>query len=103
MPRPSKTRTVTKKPTRSFVYLTKEGNQGGRYKGKTPVSVAKKIGNRLLKSTSNRTIEVHVKEITLKSKKKEYKYKVTRVKSPKTVTRNGKEITINYVIKAKAI
>lgn len=102
MPRNTKTSRAKKTPARSFVYVH-NGKQEGRYKGKTPVGVAKKIGNRLLKSTSNRTIVVHVKEITLNSKKKEFKYKISRVKSPKTIVRNGKVITINYVIKAKAL
>lgn len=102
MPRNTKTSRAKKTPPRSFVYIH-NGKQEGRYKGKTPVAVAKKIGNRLLKGTANRTIIVHVKEITLGSKKKEFKYKISRVKQPKTVIRNGKIITINYVIKAKAL
>jgi hypothetical protein len=103
MPRHTKKSAVKKTPTRTFSYLTKDGKKEGRYKGKTPVSVAKKIGSRMLRSSSNRTVEVHVKEITMNSKKKEYKYKISRVKKPKTVIRDGKEITINYVIVAKAL
>jgi hypothetical protein len=102
MPRNTKTSRAKKTPVRSFVYIH-DGKQEGRYKGKTPVSVAKKIGNRLLKNSTKRTVVVDVKEITLNSKKKEFKYKITRVKKPKTILRNGKLITINYAIKAKAL
>lgn len=103
MPQHSKTsRSKKTKASRSFVYIH-NGKQEGRYKGKTPVSVAKKIGNRLLKDSAKRTVTVHVKEITLNSNKKEYKYKVTRVKDPKTIVRDGQIITIQYRISAKAL
>lgn len=102
MPRNTKTPRGKKTSPRSFAYIH-NGKQEGRYKGKTPVSVAKKIGSRLLQGTANRTTVVHVKEVTMNSKKKEFKYKVSRVKQPKTVVRDGKIITINYMIKAKAL
>lgn len=86
---------------RSFTLLTADGNKG-RYISATPSSVAKKIGNRVLKQKKVQKITIEVKEITQNSKKKVYKYQVSRIKNPKTIVRAGKEITYQYEIKVKS-
>ena len=91
--------TTTKK--RSFTIVTAEGCKG-RYLSTTPSSVAKKIGNKVLKQKKVQKITIEIRETTKDSKKKVYKYQVSRVKNPKTIVRAGKTITYNYEVKVKS-
>ena len=103
-----KTRKVVdsvKPKKRSFTLIVNETSveTKGRYLSKTPSSVAKKIGNRVLKTEKKNTIKIKIKETTKDSKKKVFHYQVTRVKDPKTVIKDGKEIVFKYKTTVKKV
>lgn len=91
--------------SRTFVLVTANGKQMGRYVSKTPSGAAKKIGGRLLKKRDQMSVTIRVRETTQGSKKKMYMYVVQRVKlsQRKVVMRDGKRISYQFktVIKAK--
>jgi hypothetical protein len=97
----------TKKTTeaRTFVIVSANGKEKGRYISKTPAGAAKKVGGRLLKKKGQKSATVRVRETTAGSKKKLYTYVVMHMKLPqkKVVQRDGKKIVYEYktVIKAK--
>lgn len=90
---------------RTFVIVSLNGKEKGRYVSKTPVGAAKKVGGRLLKQRGQKTATIRVRETTAGSKKKLYTYVVMHVKldKKKIVLRDGKRISYEYktVIKAK--
>jgi len=100
-----KTRKVVKPKKRSFTLIVSETSieTKGRYLSKTPSSVAKKIGNRVLKVEKKNTVKIKIKETTKDSKKKVFHYQVTRVKDPKTVIKDGKEIIFKYKTTVKKV
>jgi hypothetical protein len=100
----SKPTTLIKPKKRSFTLIVNEKMETtGRYLSKTPSGVAKKIGNRVLKHHNKNTIKIKIKETTNGSKKQIFHYQVTRVKDPKTVIKDGKEIVFKYKTTVKKI
>lgn len=87
------------------------GCLGGVFKSKTPVGAAKKASRRICKACDMKgqcTVIVHIRETTAGSKKKEYVYKIRRVKKDtkvvKTTAQNKKvKITYKYVTKATSL
>jgi hypothetical protein len=74
-------------------------NLGGRYMSHTPSGAARKAGSQVCRATKIKgqcSLVVTLKETTAGSAKKEFKYRVKRVKDPVTVVRNGQEVTYNY-------
>jgi len=100
MPKQVKKTTVkqTVKPTRMFVYLSHDGKEMGRDVAKTPASLAKKVGVRLLKNTKQKIVHIQIKEMTPNSSKKLYSYTVKRVKltKPNIVLRDGNIVSYEY-------
>lgn len=103
------------KPKRSFTIthvVTSKGhakgsdNLGGVFKGKTPSSIAKKAASRICKKSDIRgqcTFTITIKETTRFSKKKEYTYRVKRVRRPTTVQHAGKDVVHKYTLLVKAV
>ena len=82
-----------------------EKNLGGRFISTNPASAAKKAGTQICSSTKKEkcVLIITVKETTQNSNKKEYTYKYRRIHDPKTVVREGVEITFNYSSIVKAL
>lgn len=101
----TKTKTTVKKSKRTFVLLSSSGHKTGRYKSHTPSAVAKKIGLRVLKDTKKKTAIISIQEVTLKSKKKIYKYKVTLMKhdKPKEIKKGKSVIKFHHFVKVKSV
>lgn len=85
-----------------------EGCLGGVFKSKTPVGAAKKASKRICKACGMKgqcTVIVHIRETTMGSKKKEYVYKIRRVKKDTKVikrTPDNKKVKITYKYVTKA-
>lgn len=78
-------------------------NLGGLFKGKSPVSAAKKAMTRICRKTSVKgqcTLIITVQETTRGSANKLFCYKVKRIKNPAQVAHEGLEITHNYMVEA---
>jgi hypothetical protein len=81
-------------------------NLSGRYVSRTPLGAVKKAATKVCRSSKIKgqcTLDITIKETTSGSKGKSYSYTVKRVKDPKTVVRDGVEITYKYntIVKAK--
>lgn len=83
---------------RSFALLLKSGKRKGRYISKSPLNAGKKIFTKL---GVNHAI-FSVIETTSGSKKKVFRYEGTRKNTPKTVKRQGKDITYKYTSQVKS-
>lgn len=84
--------------TRNFVCPDIEG---GRFTGKVPSIVAKKVARKLLQNKT--TVEFSIREVTQNSPKKTYNYVGTKktLNPPKMVKRGDVEfkVTTEYVVK----
>ena len=81
-------------------------NIGGRFVSSTPSGAAKKVGSKVCSESSVKgrcVLYITIRETTLESKHKQYVYKITRIKDPVTVVRDGVEITYDYRTEAKRI
>jgi hypothetical protein len=81
-------------------------NLGGRYMSHTPSGAARKAGTQVCRASNIKgqcSLVVTVRETTSGSSKKEFKYKVTRVKDPVTVERDGQMVTYNYKTVVKSM
>ena len=81
-------------------------NLGGRYISRTPLNAAKKAATRICRNSKIKgrcTIDIKIKETTHGSSEKIFEYTAKRIKDPKTVVKDGVEITYKYrtVVKAK--
>lgn len=79
---------------------------GGEFKSHTAVGAVKKAATRICAACKLRpqcALIIRIKEITSKSKGKEYVYKVKRFKNDTTVSKDGKEILFKYTIKATSL
>lgn len=81
-------------------------NMGGRYVSRTPLGAVKKAASRICRNSKIKgrcTIDITIRETTQGKDGKTFTYVVKRVKDPKTVVRDGVEITYNYrtIVKAK--
>lgn len=98
-------RKSTTSKVRTFVSVSSNGKETGRYVSKTPAGAAKKAGIRILKKRNQQSTTVTVRETTAGSKKRVYTYVVKSVKlTPrKVVIRDGKRIVYQYktVVMAK--
>ena len=71
-------------------------NEGGRFVSASASGAARKAATKICRSTKVKgrcALVVSLKETTRDSKNKEYVYHVKRVLDPKTVMRNGVEVT----------
>ena len=84
--------------TRNFV---SDDVEGGRFTGKVPSVVAKKVARKLLQNKT--TVEFSIREVTQGSAKKTYSYVGTKktLNPPKMVKRGDVEfnVTTEYVVK----
>jgi hypothetical protein len=81
-------------------------NLGGRFISSSPSGAAKKAGTQICRASNIKgqcSLVIVIRKTTQGGNKKEYTYKVTRVKDPVTVMRGGEEITYNYKTKAKRL
>ena len=80
-------------------------NLGGRYISRTPLGAAKKAASRICRNSKIKgrcTVDIKMKETTQGSTGKSYEYTAKRIKDPKTVVRDGVEITYKYRTTVKA-
>lgn len=78
---------------------------GGRYMAKTPVAAARKAFSRECNLSSISgvcALDVVIRETTHGSRKKHYKYHITRKLDPHTVNHNGKMVTHRFKTHAKS-
>ncbi len=92
---------------RSFTLL-KDSDEKGRYMSANPSGAARKAFSQLCRSdkkTGECTMEIELRETTQDSKKKVYKYRVSRKKleEPLKIDRGGKSITVSYETKVKSM
>lgn len=97
---------------RSFTIVSIEKTGGskmqyknGRFIGETPIQVVKKMfshANRDCKKKCN-SLKITLCEITQGSKKKEYMYRVTKVKNEKIIKLNNEDITFKFTTKVKSL
>ncbi len=81
-------------------------NLGGRFISSTPSGAAKKVGSKVCSESSVKgrcVLYITIRETTRESKHKDYVYKITRIKDPVTIVRDGVEITYHYRTEAKRI
>jgi hypothetical protein len=82
-------------------------NLGGRFVSSTPASAAKKAGSKICRQSAIKgrcVLYIEIKETTLGSNGKVYKYKFTRVYDPTTIEyKNGLTITKKYKTKVESI
>lgn len=74
-------------------------NLGGRFVSHTPSGAARKAGTQVCRASKVKgqcSVVVTLQETTAGSSKKQFKYRVKRVKDPVTVVRDGQEVTYNY-------
>ena len=97
---------------RSFtvIALHKNGKKmrsdGGRYISKSPSSAAKKAFSQYYRNHKTKgafSLEIHIKETTQNSSDKIFKYKVSKVKDPKDITKGKQIIHYEYTTKVKAL
>lgn len=97
---------------RSFTVITikKSGRSvktdGGRYISKSPSSAAKKAFSqyyRQHKTSGKLSLEIHIKETTQNSSGKTFKYRISKVKDPKDISRGKEIIHYEYTTKVKAL
>lgn len=80
-------------------------NLGGVFHGKTPVSAAKKAMSQICRKSAVRgqcTLIITVRETTRGSARKEFSYKVKRIKNETQVMRDGVPVQYNYLLTAHA-
>ena len=78
---------------------------GGRYISSQPSAAAKKAAHKICQSKGTKgscSFIIFLKETTQGSSKKTYKYKVKRIKSDRTVVRQGVEIHYQYQFMVKS-
>lgn len=81
-------------------------SNGGRYISKSPSSAARKAFSqyyRQHKASGQLSLEIHIKETTQNSSDKVFKYKVSKVKDPKDISRGKQIIHYEYTTKVKAL
>jgi hypothetical protein len=97
---------------RSFtvIVINKSGKKvrsnGGRYISKTPSSAARKAFSqyyRQHKTSGQLSLEIHIKETTQNSSGKIFKYRVSKIKDPKDISRGKQIIHYEYTTKVKAL
>ena len=97
---------------RSFTVITinksgkKTRTDGGRYISKSPSSAARKAFSqyyRQHKTSGQLSLEIHIKETTQNSSGKIFKYKVSKIKDPKDISRGKQIIHYEYTTKVKAL
>jgi hypothetical protein len=74
-------------------------NAGGRFLSSTPRGAASKAATRICRESKIKgqcTMVIKMQETTSGSSKKEYTYKVKRIRDDRTVERDGVEITYKY-------
>lgn len=79
---------------------------GGRYISKTPSSAARKAFSqyyRQHKKSGQFSLEIHIKETTQNSSGKTFKYRVSKIKDPKDISRGKEIIHYEYTTKVKAL
>jgi len=86
---------------RTFV-LTEPAETGLKARGKSPVSAARKLATKLMKKSGEHKVLVKVVD-QAKEGGKTYAYEASRVKTDKTVVRNGKSITYEFEMKIKSV
>jgi uncharacterized protein YqjF (DUF2071 family) len=78
----------------------------GRFKSETPRQCARKMFSKVysyLNINTPLTLKITLRETTQGSNKKSYSYKVSKQTQKKTIERDGKLITFNYVTKISSI
>ena len=76
----------------------------GRYISSNPSGAVKKMFSQICRNKKKcNSMIITIKETTQNSNKKEYKYKVKRVKEHNQVVRNGVVIDYEYKIKVKSL
>jgi hypothetical protein len=81
-------------------------SDGGRYISKTPDSAARKAFSqyyRQHKKAGRLSLEIHIKETTQNSYKKDFKYRVSKVNDPIDISRGKEIIHYEYTTKVKAL
>jgi hypothetical protein len=79
---------------------------GGRYISKAPSSAAKKAFSQYYRQHKTKgafSLEIHIKETTQNSSGKVFKYRVSKVKDPKDISRGKQIIHYEYTTKVKAL
>ena len=77
----------------------------GRFIGETPGSVVKKCFSHAYRHCRKNcnSMKITIRETTQNSLKKEYRYRVTRIKDHRIVERDGEEIEYTYSTRVKSI
>lgn len=81
-------------------------NLSGRYISKTPVGAAKKVATKVCSKSKIKgqcTLIIYIREITRDGRAKEYSYKIKRIMNPVTISKDGKDITFKYSLKATSL
>ena len=79
---------------------------GGRYISKIPSSAAKKAFSQYYRQHKTKgafSLEIHIKETTQNSSGKVFKYRVSKIKDPRDITRGKQVIHYEYTTKVKAL
>jgi hypothetical protein len=98
--------------SRSFTIVSIEKTSGGklkykdgRFMGTDPLQVSKKVfshANRHCRTKCN-SMNITIRETTQNSAKKEYMYRVKKVKDETTVDFGNTEVTFKYKTKSKSL
>jgi hypothetical protein len=86
--------------------LKGKSHLGGRFISATPSSAARKAFSRVCRESKIKgqcTLNIEITETTQGSPKKSFTYKIKRIHDPKTVERNGEQITYEYRTVVKAL
>lgn len=99
--------------SRSFTIVSIEKTSGskmtfkdGRYIGETPANVARKMFSQARQHCRDKcnSFKITLRETTQGSNKKEYKYRVTRVKDPVEIEyKNGDVVLHEFTTKVKSL
>lgn len=92
--------------TKVYVHNSLVNFYDGRYLSSTPSGAAKKVFSQVLKTCApedTKSMEIHIKETTQNSLKKDYKYRVYREEVNKMVMICGKEVFYRYKTLTRAL
>lgn len=79
---------------------------GGRYESDTPAAAAKKAFSQIyrhMRRSGSLSLYIHIRETTIGSDKKIYKYKVTKIPYKTVVERGGEIIVYKYKTQVEAL
>jgi hypothetical protein len=89
---------------RSFAHVTSGGRHEGRYMATRPADAARKLGAMMLRKSRQTSVTFALRETTLGSAHKEYRYTVFKKKlsRPVAVDRGGETITYKHSYRVRA-